>query len=254
MTTVKRKPGRPRAYDPDRALASARDVFWDAGFASSSLDDLSAAMSMTRPSLYGAFGDKEALFLRTLEAYRDGSLVLLRERLDPERPLRECLAGVYATAIEIYLGGQGPALGCFLIGTATVEAPRHPEIRHILRDSLRVFDDAIEDSAEAGHPAQRIPPATDVSALAEARFGNHALACRPCPRRRTTRGARSDRGFGRGADLRRRRCRSEAMLTALYQLSISMTCALVGWRCYGEARRAAPLSHGERVGVRGLSA
>ncbi|MGB0084126.1 MAG: TetR/AcrR family transcriptional regulator [Rhodomicrobiaceae bacterium] len=179
MTTVKRKPGRPRAYDPDRALASARDVFWDAGFASSSLDDLSAAMSMTRPSLYGAFGDKEALFLRTLEAYRDGSLVLLRERLDPERPLRECLAGVYATAIEIYLGGEGPALGCFLIGTATVEAPRHPEIRHILRDSLRLFDDVVEDRLKLAIQRSELPAATDVSALAKLASGiMHSLAIR----------------------------------------------------------------------------
>ena len=53
---------RPRAYDPDVALDQAMRVFWEAGYASSSLDDLGAAMAMSRPSLYGAFGDKEALY------------------------------------------------------------------------------------------------------------------------------------------------------------------------------------------------
>ena len=48
--------GRPRAYEPELALARALDVFWKDGFAATSLDDLSAATGMNRPSLYGAFG------------------------------------------------------------------------------------------------------------------------------------------------------------------------------------------------------
>ncbi len=128
MTDAPRKRGRPRAYDPDQALERARSVFWDAGYASSSLDELGAAMSMNRPSLYGAFGDKEALYLRTLEGYRQESLALLRTKLDPARPLRECLRAVYAAALDIYLGGDAPR-GCFLIGTATVEAVMHPAVR-----------------------------------------------------------------------------------------------------------------------------
>src|SRR4051812_36374931 len=55
--------GRPRGFDPEAALGQARDVFWDAGFAASSLDELSAAMEMNRPSVYAAFGDKETLYL-----------------------------------------------------------------------------------------------------------------------------------------------------------------------------------------------
>lgn len=81
----------PRAYDSDRALEQARRVFRDGGFASSSLDEFGAAMAMNRPSLYGAFGDKEALYLRTLERYRDESLDALRATRDPDRPLRRGL-------------------------------------------------------------------------------------------------------------------------------------------------------------------
>ena len=50
--------GRPRAYDPQVALARAAAVFWKAGYAGTSLDDLVAATGMNRPSLYAAFGDK----------------------------------------------------------------------------------------------------------------------------------------------------------------------------------------------------
>jgi len=59
------------------------------GHAPSSLDDLGAAMAMNRPSVYGAFGDKQALYLKTLEGYRDDSVAALREVLDRARPLRD---------------------------------------------------------------------------------------------------------------------------------------------------------------------
>ena len=58
-----RRRGRPRAYDPDVALRRARDTFWRAGYAATSLDDLAAGMGMNRPSIYAAFGDKRALYL-----------------------------------------------------------------------------------------------------------------------------------------------------------------------------------------------
>ena len=56
---VPAKRGRPRAYQPEVALARALDVFWKDGFAATSLDDLRAATGMNRP-IYGAFGDKRA--------------------------------------------------------------------------------------------------------------------------------------------------------------------------------------------------
>jgi AcrR family transcriptional regulator len=60
--------GRPPAYVPEVALARATDAFWSAGYAATSLDELAAATGMNRPSLYGAFGDKHDLYLKTLAA------------------------------------------------------------------------------------------------------------------------------------------------------------------------------------------
>ena len=62
--------GRPRAFEADIALAQAMDVFWSDGFAATSLDDISAATGLNRPSLYGAFGDKRALYLQAYGQYR----------------------------------------------------------------------------------------------------------------------------------------------------------------------------------------
>ena len=70
-TPSKPRRGRPREYDPDRALASATRVFWKNGYAATSLDELAAATGMNRPSLYAGFGDKRELYLETLKRYRE---------------------------------------------------------------------------------------------------------------------------------------------------------------------------------------
>ena len=155
MSEEPRKRGRPRAYDPDAALQRARDVFWQGGFTGSSLDELSAATAMNRPSLYGAFGDKEALYLRTLERYRDDGVAAMRQALDPGRSLREGLGAVYAAALSIYLDESAGARGCFLIGTAAVEAVLHPAVRTVLHGSLIAFDRELEAiHAESKHRLQ----------------------------------------------------------------------------------------------------
>ena len=66
--------GRPREFDTDEALASALRVFWAKGYDGASLTDLTEAMGITRPSLYAAFGNKEALFKRALDLYQEEKL------------------------------------------------------------------------------------------------------------------------------------------------------------------------------------
>ena len=61
--------GRPRSFDTDEVLGRVRDTFWKYGYAGTSMDQLSAATGLHKPSLYGAFGDKKALYLAALDNY-----------------------------------------------------------------------------------------------------------------------------------------------------------------------------------------
>jgi AcrR family transcriptional regulator len=74
-------PGRPRSFCVEAALDCALRVFWQKGYEGTSLSDLTAAMGISRPSLYAAYGNKEALFRKALDRYINGSVSFLREAL-----------------------------------------------------------------------------------------------------------------------------------------------------------------------------
>src|SRR6266516_2251705 len=73
--------GRPRAFDADKALDLALLVFWRKGYESESLSDFPRVMGIKRPSLYGAFGNKENLFRKALDRYVGGPAAYVREAL-----------------------------------------------------------------------------------------------------------------------------------------------------------------------------
>lgn len=127
--------GRPRAYDPEVALARAGEVFWMRGFDAASLDELCAAMGINRPSLYAAFGDKQALYLKALGAYGRRSADLARRALAAGHTLRDALSGFYTAAIGVYLTGEPPR-GCLFIGTALTPAVSDMAVREAVREAL----------------------------------------------------------------------------------------------------------------------
>src|ERR1700745_744721 len=104
--------GRPRAYQPDVALGRALDLFRKGGFAATSLDDLSEATGMNRPSLYGAFGDKRKLYIKSYQRYRDDARAAMIDVFRIEMPIRTRLEPTYSKALDIYLGGESGPGGC----------------------------------------------------------------------------------------------------------------------------------------------
>src|SRR5438270_13826034 len=110
--------GRPRAYQPEVALGKALDLFRRGGFAATSLDDLSAATGMNRPSLYGAFGDKRELYIKSYQRYREDARLAMQNIFRADAPLRERLERIYWIALDIYLSGESGPRGCFPVKTA----------------------------------------------------------------------------------------------------------------------------------------
>jgi TetR/AcrR family transcriptional regulator, copper-responsive repressor len=171
--------GRPRAYNPEAALQRATESFWRAGYSATSLDDLSAATGMNRPSLYGAFGDKRELYLAALARYWEISRGAMQDALAYDRPLRDALRRLYRKALAGYFGGKDGARGCFAIGTATTEALRDAKIRVLLAEGFQMIDDAFAARIRFARDHGDLPNGADPATLAMLASATlHTLAIR----------------------------------------------------------------------------
>lgn len=158
--------GRPRAYDPDKALRRATETFWEQGYAGASLDDLSAATGMNRPSLYGAFGDKQTLFRAALDRYMDDSRAAMIQAFRAGGTLRQALERVYHAALGFYLSGDVGGRGCFLVSAGLGQATIDPVVRETVAAGLHELDRGFERLVARAHAAGALPPGADPAALA----------------------------------------------------------------------------------------
>jgi len=171
--------GRPRAYEPEIALGKALDLFRKQGFAATSLDDLSAATGMNRPSLYGAFGDKRELYIKSYQRYREDARASMVEIFREEMPVRERLARIYAAALNIYLSGETGPRGCFTVVTAASEAVSDPEIRAMVIEGLTELDKAFANCFRRAKEKGELSESADPAALAQIASATvHTIAIR----------------------------------------------------------------------------
>ncbi|MGY2200879.1 TetR/AcrR family transcriptional regulator [Pseudomonas gingeri] len=179
-TTEGKGRGRPRAYDPQTALQQALGVFWNTGYAGASLDSIATAAGMNRPSLYAAFGDKHALYIKALEQYWEMAAAAVDEALkDRSLTLGEALLRFYEGQLSIYFSGDGQPRGCFMIGTATTEAVEDPAIREILSNRLGRLDAELETRLRAAIEAGELHADADPAALAALASGlMHSISIR----------------------------------------------------------------------------
>src|SRR5258707_14971066 len=132
--------GRPRAYQPEIALGKALDLFRKGGFAATSLDDLSAATGMNRPSLYGAFGAKRELYIKAYQPPRADAAAAMIDIFRDQQPIRQRLQRIFAVALDIYLSGDAGPRGCFPVMPAASEAISDPVIRGMVLEGFSELD------------------------------------------------------------------------------------------------------------------
>ncbi|UPK28451.1 TetR/AcrR family transcriptional regulator [Bradyrhizobium sp. 195] len=171
--------GRPRAYEPEVALGKALDLFRRQGFAATSLDDLSEATGMNRPSLYGAFGDKRELYIKSYQRYREEAGASMAAIFREEMPLRQRLERIFASALNIYLSGETGPRGCFTVVTAASEAVGDPEIRAMVLDGLTELDKAFANCFRRAREKGELPESADPVVLAQIASATvHSIAIR----------------------------------------------------------------------------
>lgn len=117
---------RPRAFNPDQALEKVRDLFWQNGYEGTSMADLLEATGLSRSSIYETFGDKETLFVKTLQGYREAAISALTAFVEnaqghPREDLRILMEAHFPLVPD---HGQK---GCYMVNAGVELGPRQPQ-------------------------------------------------------------------------------------------------------------------------------
>jgi AcrR family transcriptional regulator len=140
--TEKRPRGRPRSFDRDEVLDAAVLVFWEKGYDGASIEKLTQAMGINRPSLYSTFSSKRELFIQAIDRYAatQGNRAFSAFRLEPDN--RKAVAGFFKASIECATE-EGKPRGCLINTVATDAAENDAELRDKLSKMFSKTDTAI---------------------------------------------------------------------------------------------------------------
>jgi AcrR family transcriptional regulator len=158
--------GRPLSFDRDKALEDAMHVFWERGYEAASISELTAAMGITPPSLYTAFGDKEHLFLEAIERYATSGPGGGAPRALAEEPIaRRAIERLLEEAAEELTRSCHPA-GCMVVTAATNCSVASAHVQAALAKRRAASEAGIRHRIEQGIREGELPPDTDAAALA----------------------------------------------------------------------------------------
>ncbi|HBP0294473.1 TPA: TetR/AcrR family transcriptional regulator, partial [Pseudomonas aeruginosa] len=154
-STTLSKPGRgrPRAFDREAALAAATRLFWQKGYAATSISDLTETMGIGSPSLYAAFGSKEALYGEALRYYGENYEERVWGNFAKAKTAREAIEAFLTDSAAALTGSAGRVepLGC-MVTLSAVGNEGQAELRIGISNGLVCEKPGKPDSALGGQP------------------------------------------------------------------------------------------------------
>lgn len=131
--------GRIKTFDEVAALDKALQLFWQKGFAATSMQDLVDAMQISRSSLYTTYGDKETIYIKALKAYKARtSEVFVQQIVQSETPL-DTIKDMILQAI--HQSDQGPCSGCFMVNAMCEDPQMIPGLQDLTAQNVATVID-----------------------------------------------------------------------------------------------------------------
>jgi AcrR family transcriptional regulator len=157
--------GRPRGFDRQKALARAMEVFWARGYEGSSISDLTGAMGIASPSLYAAFGSKEALFQEAVTHYKATEGPEILAAMDAAPVIRDAVEAYLTTSATTFTR-RGKPRGCMVVLSGLTPAAANEGLCEGLRNDRAANIDDLESRLKMAVSAGQLPAEMDTRAVA----------------------------------------------------------------------------------------
>jgi TetR/AcrR family transcriptional regulator, transcriptional repressor for nem operon len=161
---------RPREFSEMAALQSAIDCFWQRGYKATTMRDLAASMGLTAPSLYNAFGDKQALFARALERYLDCTTRDRLRRYETSLPPKKAIHYFFAEIVDHSINDR-QRKGCFLVNSALEVAPHQSELGAVIAKKFGEIEAFFKRCIRAAQADGTAPSNVDANDMARLLLG-----------------------------------------------------------------------------------
>ena len=159
-----RKTGRPLSFNREAVLEKAMLTFWRHGYETTSISDLTRAMGVTAPSIYGAFGDKKGLFLEAMHRYA-GSLDDHKQTLNKSATAHAAVHRMLISAADAFTSNATPR-GCLLASATASGSADAADVQRAVADVRGQITAQVRARIKQDIAAGVLPPGTSASALA----------------------------------------------------------------------------------------
>ncbi|MCX4834846.1 TetR/AcrR family transcriptional regulator [Streptomyces sp. NBC_01016] len=140
---------RPRKFDEQQVLDTARERFWSGGYAATRMEDIAEATGLGKGSLYGAFGGKQELFHRVFDDYCGSAVESASRQLsgDDADAYARLSAHVYAVAAST--AADTAHRGCLLAKGAAELAEHDRTVAERARATIEALRALLQDDIAA---------------------------------------------------------------------------------------------------------
>ena len=157
--------GRPRAFDREAALLRAMELFWAKGYDGTSLSDLTEAMGINSPSLYAAFGSKEALFREAIDIYNKVEGPDIWDAVNNAPTARAAIAG-FLRGSAISFSRPDKPRGCLIVLSGLQTGDTSLSVRDALKDYRGHNVEWLRGPLRRGIDSGELPAKLDCTAVA----------------------------------------------------------------------------------------
>lgn len=157
--------GRPRTFDRTEALRRAMELFWEQGYESTSVSELAEVMGINSPSLYAAFGSKEALFREAVALYDSTEGAPIQRVRDEAPTARAAVEAMLRHNARAYARDDQPR-GCMIVLASLLGTPESEEVRRFLKDNRALGEEALRQRIERGIAEGDVPGGADARRIA----------------------------------------------------------------------------------------